>query len=575
MQRSLELLGSGRVTIGGVQASRWSLVLRDLRVDNPPGSWKAPYAVHIGRLHVRVSNLMALLSLHPGGLLRLGSLELTLGFRIKALESVEIEGVTVHLEDAPGSPAACGSLSSRDLATSSRRLLKRGMVRKEPMNGRIGMHRLREFVLEQSLLSWYEPGEFVEDARRSRPPQPKGTLRLFATSFVEASSGRGGEACGEGEAVLSVISAADTLTLCFGAGRERDSWRDAIEDAVAALGNGSVVPRHSNAAWLEALVAEDESRKVRWRRHAMRRRREWRRRWQQPPRQAEAQKEEAAAAAVQQQQEEEEAKQAVEQEEEQVPSAASSSSSAAHAPAGEGWDPTRWVSEGVSQGARWVEQRVIGAMEVLGEAFEDVLEWQIGRVQLRGLDITHNGHPYALAADGWELRGFVGSWSELERHLLWYGTEKDLARDVLLGHAPQVGLAAKLLKDSGERELKAKVSGFTGKDEYVFGDVTKAAVSKLGETVAIGVSSYTGKEEYVFGDLSRTTVHRLGEGATKLGETVAKPLSKLGDEVASGVSSFTGKKSYQFGDLSKAALARLANRILPKIEDDHAGTKSS
>ena len=145
---------------------------------------------------------------------------------------------------------------------------------------------------------------------------------------------------------------------------------------------------------------------------------------------------------------------------------------------------------------------------------------------------------------------------------------------MLLGHALQVGLAAKLLKDSGERELKAKVSGFTGKDEYVFGDVTKAAVSKLGETVAIGVSSYTGKEEYVFGDLSRTTVHRLGEGATKLGETVAKPLSKLGDEVASGVSSFTGKKSYQFGDLSKAALARLANRILPKMEDDHAGTKS-
>ena len=152
--------------------------------------------------------------------------------------------------------------------------------------------------------------------------------------------------------------------------------------------------------------------------------------------------------------------------------------------------------------------------------------------------------------------------------MLWYGTEKDLARDVLLGHTPQVGLAAKLLKDSGERELKAKVSGFTGKEDYIFGDVTKAAVSKLGETVASGVSSYTGKEDYVFGDVTKTTVHLLGEGVAKLGDGVAK----LGDEVASGVSSFTGKKNYQFGDLSKAAIARLANRILPK-GDDHAARR--
>ena len=39
---------------------------------------------------------------------------------------------------------------------------------------------------------------------------------------------------------------------------------------------------------------------------------------------------------------------------------------------------------------------------------------------------------------------------ELEKHLLWYGTAAGLAREVLLGHAPQVGLAAKLLKDSGD-----------------------------------------------------------------------------------------------------------------------------
>ena len=52
---------------------------------------------------------------------------------------------------------------------------------------------------------------------------------------------------------------------------------------------------------------------------------------------------------------------------------------------------------------------MIGAMEVRGESFEDVLEWQIGRLHLRGLQIVHNGAPFSLADEGWELRGFVGS----------------------------------------------------------------------------------------------------------------------------------------------------------------------
>ena len=179
---------------------------------------------------------------------------------------------------------------------------------------------------------------------------------------------------------------------------------------------------------------------------------------------------------------------------------------------------------------------------------------------------------------------------------MWYGTEKDIARGVLLGQVPQVGLAAKLLKDSGERELRAKVSSFTGKEGYEFGDLSRAAVSKLGETVATGVSSYTGKDEYVFGDLTKTTVAKIGEGAAKLGEGVAKlgegvatgvtsaaklgeGVAKLGEEMASGVSegvsSFTGKRQYQFGDLTKAAVARLVNRILPSGEEDRAAERMS
>ena len=115
--------------------------------------------------------------------------------------------------------------------------------------------------------------------------------------------------------------------------------------------------------------------------------------------------------------------------------------------------------------------------------------------RISALEIYHNGKQYALAADGWELRGFVGSWDEFERHLLWYGTEKDLARDVLRGRTPQVGLTAKLLKDSGERDLMGRIRSYTGKEGYEFGDLTKVTVAKVGEGVVEGIRSYTGKDE--------------------------------------------------------------------------------
>ena len=392
VQHQLTLLGGGMLTIGTVKTSchNWSIALHDIRVSNPPGAWQSPYALRIGRLHIRVNNLLSLLSLHPGGLIRLGSLEFTLGFRIKALESIEVEDTVVHLED--GAVDACGSVFSSQLSSAR---LKQGMIRKEPLNGQIGVRRLREFVLQRSLLTWYEPGELTDDPRRSRPPQPKGALRLFTSTFVEVNRVSSGdaEACSEGDTSFSVVSGADTLTLCFEHSEEHDAWRDAIEDAVKALANGSSVPRHSNAPWMEALVAEDEARKVRWRRHAMRRRQRWRQRWQGA----------AETDGHKQSQQDEQNWRVREHEEDKEASKVPSQ------PRSEAWDPARWWSHSLSQGARWVEQRVIGAMEVRGESFEDVLEWQIGRLHLRGLEIVHNGAPFSLADEGWELRGFVGS----------------------------------------------------------------------------------------------------------------------------------------------------------------------
>ena len=83
VQHQLTLLGGGKLTIGTVKTSchNWSIALHDIRVSNPPGAWQSPYALRIGRLHIRVSNLLSLLSLHPGGLIRLGSLEFTLASR--------------------------------------------------------------------------------------------------------------------------------------------------------------------------------------------------------------------------------------------------------------------------------------------------------------------------------------------------------------------------------------------------------------------------------------------------------------------------------------------------------------
>ena len=253
-------------------------------------------------------------------------------------------------------------------------------------------------------------------------------------------------------------------------------------------------------------------------------------------------------------------------------------------------------------------------------------------LRISSLFIEHNGQQFALASDGWELRGFVGSWSELERHLLWYGTEKDLARDVLLGRAPQVGLAAKLLKDSGERDIKGRIRSYTGKEQYEFGDVclhstlfdaphcmyptapctpfacapppttsppslspplivlrapstpcqlTKVTMAKVGEGMATGISTlargYTGKEEYEFGDLTKVTMAKVSEGVKsytgkeyEFGDLTKVTMAKVGEGVATGISSFTGKPRYAFGDVSKTVIAKIGAALSPKEKLEEA-----
>ena len=86
-------LSNAPVSLESVLIRAWHVELRGLRIGNVPGAWDAPHAVQLDRLRLSVSGLLGLLSLlqvppankagAPGGLLRAGSLEFTIGFCIK------------------------------------------------------------------------------------------------------------------------------------------------------------------------------------------------------------------------------------------------------------------------------------------------------------------------------------------------------------------------------------------------------------------------------------------------------------------------------------------------------------
>ena len=366
------------------------LEVEDIVVGNAPGNWSVPMALRIDRARWNFGNLGSFLSTHPGGLMRLGCLEFTTGFRIKVLEQIELEGMVALFEDAPA--------PSPD---SSEGVLRRGELRKEPLNAKLGTRRLREFVLQDTLLSWYEPGELGVGETRSGA-RPKGKLRLYPSSVVEV--GGVDDPCS-----LTLISSADTLTMVAATTGERDGWVTALQRVVDGLASGAIRPSHSNAPWLEALVAEDEVRKLTWRRHAQRRRSRWRQRWQQPERGegggggggegaggggagGAADETEGGFAAG-------EASRAVLADDvggehvdgggdgdAEIPAPVEKAQAARlvekrrrereEGQGGAWWQPAQWL-EGMGHGARWVEQSV-SAHEVRGEGLEEVIEYQIG-----------------------------------------------------------------------------------------------------------------------------------------------------------------------------------------------------
>ena len=95
---------------------------------------------------------------------------------------------------------------------------------------------------------------------------------------------------------------------------------------------------------------------------------------------------------------------------------------------------------------------------------------------------------------------------------------------------PQVGLAAKLLRDTGEAAVRRRTTELHGKGSTLL-QAAHAKGTEAIASVAAGVSSFTGKEEYAFGDLTRAAVARIKAHFSKPAGSEAQPRQR----VAAGV----------------------------------------
>ena len=81
----------------------------------------------------------------------------------------------------------------------------------------------------------------------------------------------------------------------------------------------------------------------------------------------------------------------------------------------------------------------------------------------------------------------------------------------------------------------AEFGGRHGDESYQFGDLTKAALSKVGAGVAAGVSSITGKETYEFGDLTKAAVDKVGAGVASSAEYLVRTTARAAAAVSRAV----------------------------------------
>lgn len=111
--------------------------------------------------------------------------------------------------------------------------------------------------------------------------------------------------------------------------------------------------------------------------------------------------------------------------------------------------------------------------------------------------------------------------------------------------------ATALLADAMEA-TKRGITDFTGKDEYKFGDVTKAAFSRVRD----GIADFTGKEEYEFGDVTKAVVSNF----------TGKQEYEFGDIAKAAAKKVTGKDEYRFGDITKSLASKLSGVVEGAME---------
>jgi len=168
------------------------------------------------------------------------------------------------------------------------------------------------------------------------------------------------------------------------------------------------------------------------------------------------------------------------------------------------------------QGTRMVEHALAQQVE---QKIEEAIEWQIGLVRVHGLVVTLNKKQrLELGTDGWTMRGFIGSGSELRAQIFFAAP---VAHGIVNSRV-ELGLCAKLLKDSGKEKGLAIVN------------FAQAKGSEAVATVREGVRKYTGKANYQIGDLTKATWEKL-TGVNKSDElTQETPTSVVAKPTASG-----------------------------------------
>jgi len=471
--------------------------------------YKANYALHLKTLRISLSGPFAVLSLlqlpiattHFFGMssslprLYCNGLDFFIGFRVRSIDTLEISGLSVFYVEDGVDAVNSGKEQQLDEIKSGMLWLERGKRQKQ-----------FDFTLQPTSLSWYESPtnkqviSAIEEqdeqinidmilSKQNQNRKFRGRIKLFPSSSVEVLDNY------DQRLSIELISDTQCLILHANSIEERDEWTNALNDAIIDLrynhnGGGG----NGNAPWFEVLIAESNARKVRWQQREKIQREKWLQKWQ-------------SNMDIDSGDEDDEVEKEEVDENELNTSIEDDSGTTDSDKGGSFLLGIRNALDG---------QR----SHVKTKRFEDSLEIRIGRMIIQQVDIYINDrtHLHLDTENAWRS-SFIGSSNELRTHL-------------------RLNLYPKLLLDSSGHAIKTSITDYTGKKDYEFGDITKAAVAKAGDAVL----EFTGKEDYEFGDITKTVVNNIGEG----------------------VKDFTGKDEYQFGDITKT----IWSKISPKKPND-------